>query len=165
MKHDFEGEHSYVLVRTSNLPNNLPDIYIESINTPVLDQGGDSQHENDSSSEEEQKSREGDDDDDDDDDSKEHDEHHRLQELKIRVYNHTVEFKKNRKLIVCINTLTSWHFTVAQCDAIYTQTFVKSVWEITSSSSHFSSRCYNCSEEEDVICAKLCCVVAHFFSL
>ncbi|XP_042070700.1 zonadhesin [Haplochromis burtoni] len=100
MKHDFEGEHSYVLVRTSNLPNNLPDIYIESINTPVLDQGGDSQHENDSSSEEEQKSREGDDDDDDDDDSKEHDEHHRLQELKIRVYNHTVEFKKNRKLIV-----------------------------------------------------------------
>nr|XP_020451554.1 zonadhesin-like isoform X2 [Monopterus albus] len=86
MKHDFKGEHSYVLVRTDNLPNNLPDVYIESINTRTADDDNDdSHHYSDSSSEE---------------DSKEHKEPHRLQELKIRVYNHTLEFKKNRSLVV-----------------------------------------------------------------
>ncbi|XP_030581933.1 MAM and LDL-receptor class A domain-containing protein 1-like [Archocentrus centrarchus] len=103
MKHDFEGEHSYVLVRTSNLPNNLPDIYIEGINTPALGDR-DGQHESESSIEEDQSSRVGKDDeedeDEDDDNSKKQNKHHRLQELKIRVYNHTVEFKKNRNLIV-----------------------------------------------------------------
>ncbi|XP_030581932.1 MAM and LDL-receptor class A domain-containing protein 1-like [Archocentrus centrarchus] len=103
MKHDFEGEHSYVLVRTSNLPNNLPDIYIEGINTPALGDR-DGQHESESSIEEDQSSRVGEDDeedeDEDDDNSKKQNKHHRLQELKIRVYNHTVEFKKNRNLIV-----------------------------------------------------------------
>ncbi|XP_070774889.1 uncharacterized protein [Enoplosus armatus] len=109
MKHDFEGEHSYVLVRTNNLPNNLPDVYIEGINTRTVHDDDDSQHHGDSSSEEDHSRRvrdedddEDDEDDDDkhDDDSEEHEEHHRLQALKIRVYNHTVEFKKNRRLVV-----------------------------------------------------------------
>nr|XP_033506272.1 zonadhesin-like isoform X2 [Epinephelus lanceolatus] len=104
MKHDFEGEHSYVLVRTNNLPNNLPHVYIEGINTAHDDD--DSHHHDDSSSEEDQSRRVRDEDDDDDDDDKhdddsdENEEHHRLQELKIRVYDHTVEFKKHRRLMV-----------------------------------------------------------------
>uniref|UniRef100_A0A3B4V4Q9 Zonadhesin-like n=1 Tax=Seriola dumerili TaxID=41447 RepID=A0A3B4V4Q9_SERDU len=117
MKHEFEGEHSYVLVQTKNLPNNLPDVYIEGINRRTVDDDDDSQHHDDSSSEENHSRRVNDEDDNDeddndeddndedddhkhDDDSKENEEHHRLQELKIRVYNHTVEFKKNLRLLV-----------------------------------------------------------------
>ncbi|XP_035526323.1 uncharacterized protein LOC118334508 [Morone saxatilis] len=102
MKHDFEGEHSYVLVQTKNLPSILPDVYIEGINTRTDD--------DDSSSEEDHSHRVRDEDEDYDEDyddklrrhdhSEEHKEHHRLQELKIRVYNHTVEFKKKRRLVV-----------------------------------------------------------------
>ncbi|KAK5859922.1 hypothetical protein PBY51_021438 [Eleginops maclovinus] len=113
MKHDFEGDHSYVLVQTNNLPNNLPHVYIESINT-VQDEDDSHEHE-DSSSEEDHSRRVRDDDeddhdndhDDDDDDDSKHDhsseedkEHHSLQELKIRVYDHTVLLKKNRRLVV-----------------------------------------------------------------
>lgn len=95
MKHDFEGEHSYVLVRTNNLPNNIPPVYIEGINS-VHD---------DSSSEEDRRDSEEDDDDEDDDsehddDSDEDKKHYHLKMLKIRVYNHTLLFKKNRKLLV-----------------------------------------------------------------
>ncbi|XP_040911979.1 zonadhesin isoform X2 [Toxotes jaculatrix] len=103
MKHDFEGEHSYVLVRTNNLPSNLPDVYIEASNTRTVEDEDDSQQHGDSSSEENNSRSikdEDDSDEDDDDDSEEHEEHHRLQKLKIRVYNHTVEFKKNRRLVV-----------------------------------------------------------------
>uniref|UniRef100_A0A3Q2YGD5 Zonadhesin n=1 Tax=Hippocampus comes TaxID=109280 RepID=A0A3Q2YGD5_HIPCM len=88
MKHDFEGEHSYVLVRTRNLPINLQDVYIEGINTPDDDDDDD---------DDDDQSRE---DDDDEDESNDHEEHHRLQSLKIKVYNHTVEFKKLQKLFV-----------------------------------------------------------------
>ncbi|XP_051260918.1 zonadhesin-like isoform X2 [Dicentrarchus labrax] len=108
MKHDFEGEHSYVLVRTKNLPSILPDVYIEGINTRTDDD--DSHEHGDSSSEEDHSHRVRDEDEDYDEDydvelrrpdhSEEHEEHHRLQELKIRVYNHTVEFKKKRRLVV-----------------------------------------------------------------
>ncbi|XP_037642754.1 zonadhesin-like isoform X2 [Sebastes umbrosus] len=95
MKHDFEGEHSYVLVRTNNLPNNIPPVYIEGINS-VHD---------DSSSEEDRRDSEEDDDDEDDDsehddDSDEDKKHYHLKMLKIRVYNHTLLFKKNQKLLV-----------------------------------------------------------------
>ncbi|XP_045908288.1 zonadhesin-like [Micropterus dolomieu] len=107
MTYGFEGEHSYVLVRTNNLPSNLPDVYLEGINTHTTHDDDDSPHHDDSSGEVEHRDREEDDDDDDDDDddkrdghSEVHKEHHRIQELKIRVYNHTVEFKENRTLVV-----------------------------------------------------------------
>ncbi|XP_073347782.1 uncharacterized protein [Pagrus major] len=104
-KYDFEGEHSYVLVQTKNLPNNLPDVYIEGINTRDEDDDNDSHQHGDSSSEEDHSRRvrdedEDDSDEDDDDDSKEHEHNHRLRGLKIRVYDHTVEFKKKRRLVV-----------------------------------------------------------------
>ncbi|XP_068594204.1 uncharacterized protein wu:fb63a08 isoform X2 [Cebidichthys violaceus] len=113
MKHEFDGEHSYVLVQTNNLPNYLPHVYIEGINTVHDD--NDSQHHGDSSSEEdhsrsvrdEDDEDDDDEDDDEDDDDSKHDddsdedkEHHKLQELKIRVYDHTVVFMKNRRLVV-----------------------------------------------------------------
>ncbi|XP_030259603.1 zonadhesin isoform X3 [Sparus aurata] len=105
-KYDFEGEHSYVLVQTKNLPNYLHNVYIEGINTRVEDDDDDDSHQHGDSSSEEDHSRrvkdedEDDSDEDDDDDSEEHEDHHRLQGLKIRVYNHTVEFKKKRRLVV-----------------------------------------------------------------
>ncbi|XP_074544748.1 zonadhesin [Halichoeres trimaculatus] len=98
-KHEFEGEHSYVLVQTRNLPNNLQEVYIEGINRRSDDE--DDSHENDDSSSEEDDSRSArDEDDDDDDDSEEDNEHNHLRELKIRVYGRTVEFKRRRKLIM-----------------------------------------------------------------
>lgn len=124
MKHGFKGEWSYVLVRTNNLPNNYPRVYIEGINT--INDGEDSNYHGDSSSEEDHSRRVRDEDDDDDDedyneedeDDNKHDDDieeqeeyprlqvfkkpHRLQEFKIIVYDHTVEFKKNRRLIVSI---------------------------------------------------------------
>lgn len=107
MKYDFEGEHSYVLVQTRNLPNNLPDLYIVGINAHTVHDDDDSPHHGDSSSEEDDRDEDDDHDEDyeDDDekhedDSEEHEEHQGLQELKIRVYNHTVEFKKKQRLVV-----------------------------------------------------------------
>ncbi|XP_061653129.1 zonadhesin-like [Phyllopteryx taeniolatus] len=96
MKHDFEGEHSYVLVRTKNLPGNLQDVYIEGINTPIEDDDDDV----DDISSEEDRDEYDENDDNGDNDSNEHEEHHRLQGLRIKVYNHTVEFKKHQKLFV-----------------------------------------------------------------
>nr|XP_040028075.1 zonadhesin isoform X2 [Gasterosteus aculeatus aculeatus] len=101
MKFDFEGKYSYVLVSTNNLPYYLPHVYIEGTNT--LDDEKDRRHHGDGSSEEDNSRRSRGDDDDDskhDDDSEEHKEHHRLQELKIRVYDHTVVLKQNCRLIV-----------------------------------------------------------------
>lgn len=124
MDYDFKGEHSYVLVQTKNLPSNLPDVYIEAINK----EDEDSHHSSDSSSEEnhsrrardedEDEDNNSDDSDEDDDDSEEDEEDHRLQALKIRVYNHTVEFRERRKLVVSIkgifnNILPPSHFPVA----------------------------------------------------
>uniref|UniRef100_A0A665TE42 Zonadhesin-like n=1 Tax=Echeneis naucrates TaxID=173247 RepID=A0A665TE42_ECHNA len=96
-KHDFEGEYSYVLVRTKNLPNNLPDIYIECSNRRT-EEDEDGNHR--SSEESHNRTVEDEDSSDDEDDSEENEEQHTLQELKIKVYNHTVEFKKNRRLLV-----------------------------------------------------------------
>ncbi|KAL7842094.1 hypothetical protein SRHO_G00237830 [Serrasalmus rhombeus] len=85
-KHKFKGKYSYVLVQTSNLPNNVPEVYIEGIN-----QKG---HNHDSSEEDDDSSEE------DDDSSEEDDGDGRLRALRIRVYNHTVEFREGRKVMV-----------------------------------------------------------------
>lgn len=115
MRYDYEGEHSYVLVLTRNLPTNLPEVYIESVNGRSEDDDNDSDHHEDSSSEEDHSHRvsdeEDDDDDDDDKDSSDHSRkkhgshYHGAQELKIRVYNHTVEFKNRRRLVVSMKLL------------------------------------------------------------
>ncbi|KAK2822357.1 hypothetical protein Q5P01_022422 [Channa striata] len=97
LKHGFEGEQSYVLVQTNNLPNNLPHVYIEGINALSVKDDDDRQKHGDSSSDEDRSlpvSNE------EDDESEEHEKHYRLQELMIRVYNHMVVFKRNRKLVV-----------------------------------------------------------------
>jgi len=114
MKYAFEGKHSYVLVQTASLPKNLQEVYVEAVNTGS-DHGDDSHsHESSESSEEhdsrmsvrggtkdDARGRDSDSDSKEDDSSEENeDDRHRLRELKIRVYNHTVEFKKDRKLFV-----------------------------------------------------------------
>ncbi|KAG5286596.1 hypothetical protein AALO_G00016710 [Alosa alosa] len=96
MKHDFEGTHSYVLVQSIGLPKNLPDVYVEGINRIKNDQHGDSSEED---HDDDHGSR-GRDDSSEEDGSNEHGDSGFPRELKIRVYNHTVEFKKNRKLYV-----------------------------------------------------------------
>jgi len=79
--------------------------YVEGINTRVVDNGDQSEEEDedeDEDSSEEHHERHGgrDSNSDEDDDSGENGSRHRLRELKIRVYNHTVEFKRNRLLVV-----------------------------------------------------------------
>ncbi|XP_054889507.1 zonadhesin-like [Poeciliopsis prolifica] len=72
----------YVLVRTKNLPKNLPEIYIEGTNacTDSSEETGRSEISGEEEEEEEHKQR--------------------LQELKIKVYNHTVELKHKKKVFV-----------------------------------------------------------------
>ncbi|XP_047225430.1 zonadhesin isoform X3 [Girardinichthys multiradiatus] len=82
-KHDFSGTNLYVLVRTKNLPKNLPEIYIEGTNACT-----DEDSQNDDSSEENTSTIDGEDD------------KQKLQGLKLKVYNHTVELKHTRKVFV-----------------------------------------------------------------
>ncbi|KAK2895326.1 hypothetical protein Q8A73_014814 [Channa argus] len=98
LKYDFEGEQSYVLVRTNNLANNIPHVYIEGINTRTADDDANRQKHGDNSSDEDHSLPEGNEED--DDDSEEHKKHYRLQELKIYVYKHTVAFMRNRRVVV-----------------------------------------------------------------
>lgn len=105
MRYDYEGEHAYVLVLTRNLPINLPEVYIELIDGRSEHDDSDSDHHGDSSSEEDHSHRVSDEDEDDSSDHsrRKHGSHnHRAQELKIRVYNHTVELKNRRRLVVSI---------------------------------------------------------------
>lgn len=81
-----------MLVRSKNLPQNFQDVYVEGINAQI--------HDSSESSEEERDGRDSEENEDEEEDSNEQDGRHRLRELKIRVYNHTVEFKKNRGLVV-----------------------------------------------------------------
>ncbi|XP_036411853.1 zonadhesin [Colossoma macropomum] len=100
LNHKFKGKHSYVLVQTSNLPKNIPEVYIEGINQKSREQeNGDEDHDD-----EDVDGRERGDDDDsseeNDDSSEEDDDDGRLRALRIRVYNHTVEFREGRKVMV-----------------------------------------------------------------
>ncbi|MEQ2273288.1 hypothetical protein XENORESO_002078 [Xenotaenia resolanae] len=83
LKHDFSGTNLYVLVRTKTLPKNLPEIYIEGTNACT-----DKDSQNDDSSEENKSTIDGEDD------------KQKLQGLKLKVYNHTVELKHTRKVFV-----------------------------------------------------------------
>lgn len=112
MKHNFRGDHSYVLVRTKNLPNNLPDVYIVGVNSEPEESDEDSEEDHDNNSSEESRIVDNEDVDDEDEDnsdetrdadSKNEGSRYKLQELKVVVYNHTVELKKNRKLYVSIS--------------------------------------------------------------
>lgn len=171
LRYDYEGEHSYVLVLTRNLPTNLPAVYIESINGHSEHDDSDSDHHEDSSSSEEDHSHrvsyEEDEDEDDDDDKdssdysrKKHGSHHHgAQELKIRVYNHTVEFKNRRRLVVSMKLMffilehiTSFSFDALLVNSIsrlldnilffdHPQPFEKALREINGSLSHFLYFC------------------------
>lgn len=81
-----------MLVKSKNLPPYLQDVYVEGITTRI--------HDGSDSSEEENSHRSSEEDDDKEEDSDEQGGHHRLHELKIRVYNHTVEFKNKLRVVV-----------------------------------------------------------------
>lgn len=88
-----------MLVKSKNLPQFLQDVYVEGVNTQI--------HDGSDSSEEERSRRGSEESDDEEEDSEEQDGQHRLLELKIQVYNHTVEFKKNRRVVVSTGRLFS----------------------------------------------------------
>uniref|UniRef100_A0A8C7LIK6 Zonadhesin-like n=1 Tax=Oncorhynchus kisutch TaxID=8019 RepID=A0A8C7LIK6_ONCKI len=110
MKHDFDSRNSYILVQTTGLSKNQQDVYIEAIieivNQDGVDSHGDSRHggsrHGNSKDEDDQHkdSKERDSNEDSHDHSKENDNRLRFRGLKIRVYNHTVEFRNNRKLVL-----------------------------------------------------------------
>ncbi|XP_052319618.1 zonadhesin-like isoform X2 [Oncorhynchus keta] len=110
MKHDFDGRKSYILVQTTGLSKNQQDVYIEAIIEIVNQDGvdshgdsrhGDSRHGNSKDEDDQHKdSKERDSNEDSHDHSKENDNRLRFRGLKIRVYNHTVEFRNNRKLVL-----------------------------------------------------------------
>lgn len=86
-----------MLLKSKNLPQNFQDVYVEGVNAHMHDDGD--------SSEEDRRGRDSKEKDDEDEDSNEQDGRHGLHELKIRVYNHTVEFKKNQRLVVSTATI------------------------------------------------------------
>ncbi|KAM4605275.1 zonadhesin [Polymixia lowei] len=88
MKHEFEGRHSYVLVKTTGLPNDDDD----DSSSEEHDSHGDSRHRYDDG--------EGEGDDGEARENRRRGGHHGLRELKIRVYNRTLLFTKNRRLVV-----------------------------------------------------------------
>ncbi|KAL0965982.1 hypothetical protein UPYG_G00289040 [Umbra pygmaea] len=91
MKHEVKGWNSYIMVQTTGLSINQPDILIQAINEmanqDAADTNKDEQHEESSNN-------------DNDDDSDEDQNRLHLTALKIRVYNHTVEFRKNREVVL-----------------------------------------------------------------
>uniref|UniRef100_A0A8C5G2Y6 Zonadhesin-like n=1 Tax=Gouania willdenowi TaxID=441366 RepID=A0A8C5G2Y6_GOUWI len=89
-RYSFNGEHTYVLVRTKGLTGDLPDFYIEGTYIRISD--------DDSSSKEHHRHRHSHEESE-EDDSEEH-KHHRLQELRITVYNHIVSLRKHGQLMV-----------------------------------------------------------------
>uniref|UniRef100_A0A3P8XNC2 Zonadhesin n=1 Tax=Esox lucius TaxID=8010 RepID=A0A3P8XNC2_ESOLU len=108
MKHEFKGRNSYVLVQTTGLSKNQPDVYIEAFNGIANQDNSDNIHCDNSNKEEQledgrKSDSDEDSDEDSDDDSDDDDDDNacmQLRGIKIRVYNHTVEFRKNRKLFL-----------------------------------------------------------------
>lgn len=92
MKHTTEGKQLYVLVQTKNLPINLPEIYIAGSN--ACNNGKSNEEEG---SEEEGSS--------DSEDSESNEDVPKRLELKIKVYNITVELKPKHKVFVSIKSL------------------------------------------------------------
>lgn len=137
-----------MLVQTRNLPNNLPEVYIECVNGHSIHDDDDDSDHHDGSSSEEDHSRSSSSRDEDDDD----DDHHRAQELKIIVYNHTVQFKNKRRVVVSIKDFFFYnilsHFPLAPFWSTQyrayeiisffdrPQTFVKALREINGSLSY-----------------------------
>ncbi|XP_066508130.1 MAM and LDL-receptor class A domain-containing protein 1-like [Hoplias malabaricus] len=104
MKYSFKGKRSYILVQTSELPKNIPEFNVMGINHKIREENGEEEYVN-----EEADGRERAADGDDDDDSSEeydesteeyHDDKGRLRALRIRVYNHTVELREGKSVIV-----------------------------------------------------------------
>ncbi|CAL8281732.1 unnamed protein product [Lota lota] len=101
LKHTFRGDHSYVLAQTTSQSRTIPGFYIEGINTRDEDYTDHGEEDHGTSSEEHRhRDRDEDSDEDAEDDSRENNPRHSLRALKITVYNHTVEFKRNRMLVV-----------------------------------------------------------------
>nr|XP_029479721.1 uncharacterized protein LOC115103149 [Oncorhynchus nerka] len=110
MKHDFDSRNSDILVQTTGLSKNQQDVYIQAIieivNQDGVDSHGDSRHggsrHGNSKDEDDQHkdSKERDSNEDSHDHSKENGNRLRFRGLKIRVYNHTVEIRNNRKLVL-----------------------------------------------------------------
>ncbi|KAL6468240.1 hypothetical protein MHYP_G00239170 [Metynnis hypsauchen] len=99
-KHKFKGKYSYVLVQTSNLPNNVPEVYIEGINQKSREQENRDEDYDDEDLDVRERGDDGDRSEEEDDSSEEDDDDGRLRALRIRVYNHTVEFREGRKVMV-----------------------------------------------------------------
>ncbi|KAI4880211.1 hypothetical protein NFI96_003064 [Prochilodus magdalenae] len=93
VRYEFEGQHSYVLVQTSNLPTHFQDIYIEGINHKSWDEQNrvDDQDDEDLDSTE----RKGN-----DNSSEEDEDVGRLRAVKIRVYNQTLEFREGGTVLL-----------------------------------------------------------------
>lgn len=103
MQHAFKGEHSYVLVRTSKLPDNYPDVYVEINTRPTpYDRGEDYDSDDSEEASEASEASEDSEDSDESQDSRVGEKNYGF-ELKIRVYNQTVEFKRDHRLVVSFN--------------------------------------------------------------
>lgn len=114
LKHEFKCKLSYVLVQTKNLPHNVPDVYIEaSFTRSVKDDEDDDDSQQHGARVGEEDHGLAVSDEERDDSSEEREEERGLQHLKIRVYNHTVEFHNNWTLVVSIKGMFTIHYVAS----------------------------------------------------
>ncbi|XP_035383985.1 uncharacterized protein wu:fb63a08 [Electrophorus electricus] len=102
LKHRFKGKHSYVLILTSDLPKNTPEVYVVGINEKTQNQEDmeEDRDDKDAISRGRRDNDDDDDDDDEDDDNSKEDGEGRFHALRIEVYNHTVELQGHRRVLV-----------------------------------------------------------------